>query len=228
MTLGDDSRIFYNKLGNNIRSYAQDRMLYIKTVDEVISSEAIQGGSMLDVGSGDGVRAAELAHKLHVNNLVMLDNSETMVEASSKFGDSRLISIEDFHDTCRFDVITCLWNVFGHVERKLDALHNMAVALRPNGLIFLDVNNRYNAVEYGWLNVLRNMWKDFCGCETTGYFTAKKFSYCSQVYLHSCCELDVIFPDAGLNVVSKYYINYRTGRFCGPLGGQILYILKGK
>lgn len=222
MTLGSDSKVFYDQLGSALRSVAQDRRAYIETVDGVIIKNVKKAVSLLDVGSGDGVRAADLACRLGTTNLVMLDSSEKMVELSSRFGDSRLISIEDFHATSCFDVVTCLWNVFGHVEHKKIALENMAASLQRGGFLFLDVNNRYNAVEYGVCNALRNMWEDLCG-KQTGYFINK---FGNRVYLHNCWELDRIIPQAGLEIVSKHYINYRTGKFCSPFGGQILYVLK--
>ena len=57
-----------------------------------------------------------------------------------------------FESAERFDVITCLWNVLGHVptaEKRLHALSAIASLLTPNGRFFLDVNHRYNARSYG-------------------------------------------------------------------------------
>ena len=51
-----------------------------------------------------------------------------------------------------FDVITCLWNVLGHVrefENRVRAMRAMKKLLSPEGRCFIDVNHRYNARAYG-------------------------------------------------------------------------------
>ena len=64
----------------------------------------------------------------------------------------------------RFSVITCLWNVLGHIEtnqKRLAALARMRRLLSDDGVIFIDVNNRYNAVNYGVLPTVGRMLYDF-------------------------------------------------------------------
>src|ERR1700747_3407385 len=54
----------------------------------------------------------------------------------------------------QFDIITCLWNVLGHVptpEKRLRALRAVARLLAPHSRFFLDVNHRYNLSCYGIL-----------------------------------------------------------------------------
>ena len=72
----------------------------------------------------------------------------------------------------RFSVITCLWNVLGHVEtnqKRLTALTRMRRLLSDDGVIFIDVNNRYNAVNYGVLPTIGRMLYDFIApAETNG------------------------------------------------------------
>lgn len=62
-----------------------------------------------------------------------------------------------------FQVITCLWNVFGHVpeQHRLIFLENLRNLLAREGRLYIDVNNRYNSRAYGWKVVLKNMLRDF-------------------------------------------------------------------
>lgn len=59
----------------------------------------------------------------------------------------------------QFDLVTCLWNVLGHVHgaaQRCRALANLAWLLAPDGLLILDVNNRWNVRSYGW-RAIRNI-----------------------------------------------------------------------
>jgi SAM-dependent methyltransferase len=57
------------------------------------------------------------------------------------------------HLTEPFDVITCLWNVLGHIsaENRQRTLCAVRELLCPNGKFFLDVTHRYNLQAYGVL-----------------------------------------------------------------------------
>ena len=51
-----------------------------------------------------------------------------------------------------FDVITCLWNVLGHIfpaASRAEVLRQFARLVSPQGRIFVDVHHRYNARHYG-------------------------------------------------------------------------------
>jgi hypothetical protein len=95
-------------------------------------------------------------------------------------------------------------------------------------LIFLDVINRYNVAECGagvvvrWLlssgdgNVLVRWWTDAGGVETVGHvFSAK--------------EMTSLLREAGLEVVERIVLNYRTGRReAWAVAGNLLYVLRAK
>ena len=63
-------------------------------------------------------------------------------------------------------------NVRGHIEtnqKRLMALTRMRRLLDDDGVIFIDVNNRYNAVNYGVLPTIGRMLYDFIApSETNG------------------------------------------------------------
>ena len=54
---------------------------------------------------------------------------------------------EDLHLVqAEFDIITCLWNVLGHIfpfARRIEVLRKFARLLSPQGKLFIDVSHRY-------------------------------------------------------------------------------------
>ena len=51
-----------------------------------------------------------------------------------------------------FDVVTCLWNVLGHIlpsAARAEMLRQFARLVSAEGKIFIDLNHRYNARHYG-------------------------------------------------------------------------------
>jgi hypothetical protein len=133
-----------------------------------------------------------------------------------------------------FSVITCLWNVLGHVfpaAGRVDALRQFARLVSPQGRIFVDVHHRYNARHYGSiptvLHFLRDglAWNESNGdvvvawdvdgqqCTTRGHvFTHREFCSLAQA--------------AGLNIESRFVVDYETGEYRRwSIQGHLLYVL---
>jgi len=192
----------------------------------------VPGGaaSLIDVGAGDGRRALQIAERAGISQVVLAEPSEGMrqlIPAGVEVWDVRMETLPDARR--EFDVVLCLWNVLGHVpsrEHRVAALRNLGRMCSAGGLIFLDVINRYNVAECGIGVVLRRFlsshggdvpvkWRIVSGeVETRGHvFTAK--------------EIEGLFREAGLNVVERIVLNYRTGRReAWTVRGNLLYVLK--
>ena len=162
---------FYTKLAPFYRHYALTKQAYLASVDKIVLSN-LQARTMLDVGAGDGVRARGIADRAGIEVLVLAEPNTKMFELCEKTeaADRINTAAEDLDLEYKFDVITCLWNVLGHVENqklRIKALKRMSNTLGENGRIFLDVNNRYNVSAYGFTNIMKNISKDILSGNTT-------------------------------------------------------------
>jgi 2-polyprenyl-3-methyl-5-hydroxy-6-metoxy-1,4-benzoquinol methylase len=231
----------YDRLAPYFRSYSQTRAAYLSAVDRIILQRiSPHAKSLLDVGSGDGVRATRLASAHTLSRLVLSDPSEEMATRCRRqpATDVWPVAAEDLPDTMeRFDIITCLWNVLGLIAnsaKRVQALQKMRSLLSTQGQIFLDVSNRYNARAYGWLPTFgRALYDLFYSPETNGDVS---FSWqIGERLIHSRGhvfrpgEMRGLIESAGLKVNQRYIVDYQTGaqrRFV--FEGQLFYELVKK
>ena len=192
---------------------------------------------MLDVGAGDGIRARGIADRAGIEFLVLAEPNTEMFELCEKTeaADRINTTAEDLDLDYKFDVITCLWNVLGHIENqelRIRALKRMADSLEGDGRIFLDVNNRYNLGAYGFTNIMKNISKDIVSpSETNGdfYFHIKidGEDIAARGHIFNPKEIRELIEKAGLQIVNEYYINYTNGKVRKTfLDGQLLFELK--
>ena len=66
----------YDRLAPHYRRFAETRATYLDAVDRYVIEHARPGGRMLDVGSGDGVRAVRIARAIGASYLVLSEPSE--------------------------------------------------------------------------------------------------------------------------------------------------------
>ncbi|MBU0570361.1 methyltransferase domain-containing protein, partial [Patescibacteria group bacterium] len=172
--------------------------------------------------------------------LFLIDNSKEMIKCCQKLKSKNVqsllldVSKDDFSKLGRFEVIVCLGNVISHIENeqnRIRALTNLNKILYPNGIIYLDVNNRYNMSAYGVRSVLKNILKDLVSPgKKNGDFNfivnmgGKKIP--GQVHIFNPFEIQKIIKKSGLKILKKYYIDYETGKIRKSfLNGQILFKL---
>src|SRR6202034_945404 len=91
-----------------------------------------------------------IARARDIADLFLLEPSVAMQDGNAK---AHTMRAEDLHLVqAEFDVITCLWNVLGHIfpsASRLGGLRQFARLVSPHGRIFVDVQHRYNARHYG-------------------------------------------------------------------------------
>jgi SAM-dependent methyltransferase len=230
----------YDRLAPHYRRFAETRATYLDAVDRYVIEHARPGGRMLDVGSGDGVRAVRIARAIGASYLVLSEPSEGMHRlASLQLADEIWqVPAEQLYDTIqRFDVITCLWNVLGHLpgrDARVLALAGMRRLLAPGGEIFCDVNNRHNARAYGRTRVLLRRFID--GVMPDERRGDARFEWqvageriAASGHLFTPREVRMLAADAGLGVVEERAIDYVTGEPSDcPREGQLLYRLAAR
>jgi SAM-dependent methyltransferase len=258
----DDPVAAYDRLAAHYADLSHRRELYLRGVEREIISRIPKGSrSLLDVGAGDGIRALRIASQMRIERVVLVEPSKEMASRSGKLAEVWPVRAEDLLlDTAdenrracgpgtdegvrphtilsnsiteRFDIITCLWNVLGHIPteaKRLSALTAIAGLLAPQGLFFLDVNHRYNVSSYGVLPTSARWIHDlFSPGETNGDVLANwgeaGISTYGHVFTHS--EIMRLCGAARLDLEERLVIDYDDGRIRRfAFEGNLLYIFR--
>lgn len=211
------------------------RQQYLTAIESIIAREARGACSLLDVGSGNGVRALNIARSAGIENVVLLEPSAGMRAQCVEKAEYWCCEASQIPDTLlRFDLILCLWNTLGHLKdtsERLTVLARLKALLSRSGKIFVDVNHRYNARSYGRTKTLLRALRDiFSPSETNGDVTASWQAgderICTHGHVFTHRELLRIFNDAGLRVNSRWVVDYESGvQRRSSFSGNLLYQL---
>jgi SAM-dependent methyltransferase len=258
----DDPVAAYDRLASHYAILSSRRDLYLRGVErEIISRIPKYSLSLLDVGAGDGTRALRIASPLGIQRVVLVEPSREMAGRSADHAEVWPIRAESLSPGCletptqnvracgpgtgegarpypvaeRFDVITCLWNVLGHIstaEKRQHALSAIARLLAPKGRFFLDVNHRYNLLSYGILPTSARRVQDlFRRSEKNGDVIATwpvgdaRISTYGHVFTH--CEIMRLAQASCLELEERVVIDYESGRTRRfSFQGNLLYIFR--
>lgn len=230
----------YDHMAPHYRAYAEKKSAYMNAVDETILEFLPPNTTtMLDVGAGDGVRGVTLAGKAGITELTLLEPSAEMVKLCQSLPVKNIWhgSADDLpkSHTPPFDLITCLWNVLGHVpdsDARVRALKNMAALLKQGGIIALDVNNRHNANAYGNITVAGRYFIDLIHPDVTRGDVSFDWDIDGQKipargHLFTPQEMRAMFREAGLRLTHSFAIDYKSGvRSRNLFMGQMTFILE--
>ncbi|MGA2740801.1 MAG: methyltransferase domain-containing protein [Bryobacteraceae bacterium] len=227
----------YDRIAPLYAQVAHQRKAYLDAVDRLIVAEIPPGSrSMLDIGAGDGMRAARIAAAAGLPHLALLEPSERMRSYYADRANVWCMRAEElYRQQGSFDAVTCLWNVLGHIlpaVARVEALRQFARLAAPQGKIFIDLNHRYNARHYGALPTamrflrdrlsppgrhgdVRVVWElDGHACATTGHvFTHAEFAALSRA--------------AGLRIEKRFVVDYASGQIRRwSFDGNLMYVLR--
>lgn len=233
----EDAVAAYDRLAPFYAIYSKKREAYLRGVERLIAAQSRGAHSLLDLGAGNGTRALRIAAAAGIDTVILLEPSSRMAESRSNSTELWQMRAEDLRSENviqRFDVITCLWNVLGHVpaigrERVLRTCEQL---LSPTGRIFLDLNHRYNARSYGWTATCARWLRDvFLRDTRAGDVTATwkigetQISTYGHVFTHR--ELAALVGAAGLEIEERIVIDYNDGYVRRlPWLGNLLYVLR--
>jgi hypothetical protein len=234
----------YDRVAPFFSDITQRRKRYLKSIDQLTVARIPSGSwSLLDVGAGDGKRAMKIAGKAGLNDIVLLEPSTEMIKESESAARILKVRAEDVelvnlfaekHD-CRFDVITCLWNVLGHIrpaKTRAQTFARLSQLLSPEGALFLDVNHRYNARSYGLLRTAGRFLHDqLRPGETNGDVTVNwnfgDLSCRTYGHVFSDREIRQLASDANLIVSERVVVDYDTGEIKRRgWEGNLFYVLR--
>jgi 2-polyprenyl-3-methyl-5-hydroxy-6-metoxy-1,4-benzoquinol methylase len=227
----------YGMIAPVFAGIAERRKPYLDSVDRLVLSEMPPGArSLLDVGAGDGARARRLARDRGIAKLVLLEPSLAMQGNVRGEAEIWTMRAEELHSVqAEFDVITCLWNVLGHIfpsAARIEVLRQFGRLASAKGKIFIDVNHRYNASHYGALRTAVRFLRDrISPDEKNGDVAA-----CWDVGETQCKTAGHVFTDgefralshaAGLSIEERFVLDYTTGeQRRRSFEGHLLYVLR--
>ncbi len=215
---------------------AEQRRKYLDGVDRLVLAQMPQGArSLLDVGAGDGARARRIARAQGIAELVLLEPSFAMQRGGSAEAKVWTLRAEELHSVqARFDVITCLWNVLGHIfpsAARIEILRQFGRLVSPQGKIFLDVNHRYNATHYGALPTALRFLRDLMSRDEKNGDVMVSWNIedtrCTTVgHVFTDWEFRSLCLAGGLSVEKRFVLDYATGQQRRwSFEGNLLYVL---
>ena len=240
----EDPVVAYGRLAAQYGDLSRRRERYLRSVERQILARVPAGArSLLDVGAGDGSRTSRIAGAGGIKRVVLIEPCRELVAGASQQFEVWPVRAEDLFTGLdvgvrpgseQFDVVTCLWNVLGHLpsEKRQRALTEIAKLLSPSGRFFLDVNHRYNLRSYGIIpTALRYLhdqlfWTTRNGDVTARWKTAADtVSTYGHVFIHR--EVMRLAHSAGLELESRMVIDYEDGRVRRfSCLGNLLYVFR--
>lgn len=228
----------YDAIAPLYEEYSKNRRQYLDAIDTLVIGELNPDVRLLDIGSGDGRRLAKIIRGANLSAPVAVEPSAEMARfCEQNAGVSVYQALgEDIDqlDIGQFDVVTALWNIFGHIPgsaARLKTLRNIRDKLKPGGKLILDVNNRHNALAYGKLTVLLRSIVDRVNFrETRGdaHYEWKigEKTFNASGHLFTPVEIEKLFAAAKFVVSKRYSVNYASGEISeSKYRGQLFYIL---
>jgi SAM-dependent methyltransferase len=235
----------YDRVARFYPKIAERRKRYLEGVDALTVARIPPGSrTMLDVGAGDGKRALGIADKCGLDQVVLLEPSAEMIKEGGG-GQARVwgfraedLGRDDLHCEERnrqFDVITCLWNVLGHIrpeEKRVHILCQLERLLSPHGLLFLDVNHRYNARSYGLLRTAgRFLYDQLLPAASNGDVTVSwnLENVRCRTFGHVFTDREIrrLAREAGFTIGERVAVDYDTGEVKHrSWEGNLFYVLR--
>jgi len=226
----------YDRIAPVYASLAQQRRAYLDSIDRLIGARIPPGGrSLLDVGAGDGARAARIAAAAGLPDLTLLEPSGVMRSHCPAQTNLWAMRAEDLRQRQgSFDVITCLWNVLGHIlpaAARAEVLRQFARLVSADGIVFLDLNHRYNARHYGALATAARFLRDRVSpgdrngdVRVSWDIEGHRVSTTGHVFKHR--EFSALSTAAGLRIEQRFIVDYASGQLRQwSCEGNLLYVL---
>ncbi len=230
---------YYDHVAREFSDIRKSRQEYLDAVElqiiKTLKTAELRNGKFIDIGCGDGARSLRIAEHTQID-LDAIDSSCAMVELARQNGVNA--HHQDIVDVMGpeeyYDGVLMLWNVLGHIQAadRTTALKNIWKATKSGGMLFIDVNNMFNASQYGAENAQRNrrLVDTNPGDTSIGDFVAAHSIDGSEVatatHVFHTDEVINLLEQVGFIVEEYRYIDYKTGQETDESSGQIFLIAR--
>lgn len=233
----DDPVAAYTRLAPHYADISGHRQPYLSSIEDAVVARIPAGGnSLLDIGAGDGSRALRIAQKCGISNIVLVEPSLEMAAPAAGIAKLWNVRAEELSDySNQFEVITCLWNVLGHVrgvENRARTMKTMGHLLMPAGICFVDVNHRYNLRSYGVFPTVARFIRDLIFYKSENADVTATWKVRDQAistYGHVFTDRDIrhLAHAAGLEIEERIVVDYDIGKIRRfAFTGNLLYVLR--
>ncbi|MCP4110057.1 MAG: class I SAM-dependent methyltransferase [Desulfobacteraceae bacterium] len=239
----------FNSLADYYDEKCMNRRVFLSGIDNLIlehlRKRCSNGLKILDVGCGTGRRTEKYKLSLEKSVVYGCDISPIMINiARTRQIDKTILSDmselqlknESFNES--FDVILCLFNSFGYLpdrEQRLRALTKFRGILKNDGLLFIDVMNRWHIREglnfkKSILSVVKTYVRSvFSPAMSSGdmYFSLSVNDKKVDGWVHgfSNSEIPLLLSRSGFSVKEKFCVGYDSGEIKKYFWqGQLFYI----
>ena len=233
----EDPVAAYTLLAPHYADLSSRRERYLRAIEDAVVARVPAGSnSLLDIGAGDGSRALYIARESGIQNIVLLEPSLEMAAPAAGIVKVWNVRAEELADESnKFEVITCLWNVLGHirgVQSRVRAMRAMGCLLTPEGKCFVDVNHRYNLQSYGVFPTAARFLRDSISyksenADVTATWKIDGQSISTYGHVFSDREVRNLAHAAGLEIEERIVVDYDTGKIRSfAFTGNLLYVLR--
>lgn len=230
----------YDLMASRYAELSAERSAYLSAVERVIIAQIPRTArSMLDIGSGNGIRALRIARQTGIKDVVLLEPSPAMraqIPGSAEIWPILADAIGTYAGAHKrqFDVIACLWNVLGHIlpADRPDLLSRVSRLLSPHGIFFIDLIHRYNVRSYGFTKTALRYLKDQFAPGLTNGNVIVRWKVDNEVcathgHVFTNAEILALAKSAKLEPRMRAVIDYRTGEVRKlALQGNLLYAFR--
>lgn len=229
----------YDRLAPYYSEFSKRRAAYLRSVDEQIAARMpVRASSLLDIGAGNGARALRIADAVGISRIALLEPSARMLGEARTGCEVWRIRAEDLdvHGISdRFDVITCLWNVLGHIpgfDARVCALSAAGQHLSPRGLLFVDVIHRYNINSYGATMTAARWLRDHIAPsgsngDVNARWSTSNGEIATYGHVFTDQEMRRLTKESGLQCVERIVVDYENGEIRrASCMGNLLYVFR--
>ena len=238
----------FNLLASKYDYYSLKRKKYIDKINEIVCDKISQfsNPNVIDIGCGTGSRAEKIKEITNCN-MTCCDISEKMLEIASrkkidKVFQADILEVSDKVEDNKYDVVLCLFNVFGYLscdEDRSKAMRELASILDNKGMLIIDVMNLFHTGE--GLSFKKNICQIACEMLISAFSNDKKVGdiefnvevehkfIAGWVHGFSDRKMKQLFKKAGLKVIEKRIIGYDSGEEKKLFWkGQLFYVCSKK
>lgn len=229
----------YDRLAPYYSEFSKRRAAYLRSVEEQIAARIPAGASsLLDIGAGSGARALRIADAVGISRVALLEPSARMLGEARTGCEVWRIRAEDLDADAiaeRFDGITCLWNVLGHIpgfDARVRALSAAGQLLSPRGLLFVDVIHRYNMRSYGATMTAARWLRDRIAPSGThgdvkAHWSTSNGEITTYGHVFTDREMRRLTQKSGLQCVERIVVDYENGEIRrASCMGNLLYVFR--